>query len=122
MRSEEVKILDKKYLMVFSNRVLAYMEKQNIKLEELTAADAPISTMADMIQQMIVSGARYSKMTGGPEYPEISVEDLLEFTDIKDLHELLDAAVYCMSGRRNIDAEVPAKNGENTQTGQGRRT
>lgn len=122
MRSQEIMILNKKYLMVFSNRVLAYMEKKNIKLDELTADGAPVTTMAEMIQQMIVSGAKYSKMTGGPEYPEISLEDLLEFTGVEELKALLDAAVFCMSGKRNIDAEVPPKNGDATQEGQDQRT
>lgn len=117
MRTQEVTILGKKYLMNFSNSVLVYMEQNGIKLEQMGESDTPVSVMIEIVSRMIKSGARYSRMTGGPDYPEISAEDLAEGTDIQQLQELMMTATYCISGQRTIDA-VPKKKEAEAETAQ----
>lgn len=111
MRTKEVTILDKKYLMNFSTAVLVYMEQNNIKLEDMTKTDMPVTAMLNIIQRMIVSGAKYSEKTGGPKYPTITLEDLSEGTDMSDLNSLMMDASYCITGERKVDA-VPKKKEE----------
>ena len=108
MRTKEVEILGKKYLMNFSNAVLVYMEQNNIKLEQLSESEMPVTAMLNIIHRMIQSGAAYSKKTGGPDYPTISLEDLSESTDVNELSGLMSDAVFCITGQRNIEA-IPKK-------------
>lgn len=117
MRTKEVKILEKTYLMTFNNSVLVYMEQNGIKLQELTENDAPVSVMIEMLSRMITSGARYSKKIGGPEYPEITADDLAESTDVGELQDLMTEATYCITGQRNVDA-VPKKKEPAVEKGQ----
>lgn len=108
MRTKEVEILNKKYLMVFSNAVLVYMEQNGIKLEQMSSNEMPITSMLDIIQRMIKSGANYSRKIGGPEYPVIELDDLSESTDVEELNTLMNAAAYCITGYQNVNA-VPKK-------------
>ncbi len=111
MRTKEVTILDKTYLMTFSTSVLVYMEQNNIKLEDMTKTEMPVTAMLNILHRMIIAGSKYSKKIGGADYPTITLEDLGESTDMGDLNKLMTDASYCITGNRNIDA-IPKKKEE----------
>ena len=109
MKTKEVEILNKKYLMCFSNKVLQEMEQKNIKIQDLSSSEHPVSAMVDLVHAAINSGAIYAKHSGEGEYETIEKEYLMEVTGVDDLNDLVNALQVCMIGDRQVDA-VPGKN------------
>ena len=109
MKTKEVEILGKKYLMCFSNKVLQEMEQKNINIKDLASSEHPVSEMVDLVHAAINSGATFAKHSGDGEYETIEKDYLLEVTGVDDLNDLVEALKVCMIGDRQVDA-VPGKN------------
>lgn len=117
MITREVKILEKTYLMCFSNKVLQEMEQKGISINDLQKSGKPVNEMVDLVVAAINSGAVYAKHTGLEGYETIEKDFLTEVTGIDDLNNLITALTECMIGNRQIDA-VPGKNAEAAPVGQ----
>ena len=117
MITREVKILEKAYLMCFSNKVLQEMEQKGISLSDLQNSQKPVGEMVDLVVAAINSGAVYAKHTGAEGYETIDKNFLVEVTGIDDLNDLISTLTECMIGNRQIDA-VPGKNVEAAPVGQ----
>ena len=113
MRTKEVVIDDRKYLMTFSNSVLADMEAAGIKLTQVSE-DGSMGAMLKMITLMINAGADYAALKGLGDYPHIDERYLGLVTDPASILDLKDAMTEVMLGITNVKA-APPKNASPTQ-------
>lgn len=111
MQLEIITIAGHDYAICLSNNVLAKMEKQGIRFEDLAKDDNPhrFTDVLTVLSSMIDAGARFARKTGQGEYASMSAEDLGDLTGPDDYGMLMGALVRGM-GKVQVQAEAP-KNG-----------
>ena len=111
MKTSEITINGKTYLLCMSNRVLRAVEEKGTSLQNLLEQENKTTTnICWLMQAMSEAGRVYAAMSGLGKYEAISEEDILDASGPEDYAAYMDAMRKAM-GERTVDAEPP-KNAE----------
>ena len=115
MRTSELTIGGKTYLLAMSNRVLVDIEAKGQSLETfLGDAAKSVTNICWLIRRMSEAGRAYAKLAGVGDYEQITEEQILDGSGSDDYGAYMDAILAAAAGERKVDAEPP-KNAEATR-------
>lgn len=116
MRTSEITINGKNYLLAMSNRVLVDIEAKGQSLETfLSDSGKTVTNICWLLRRMSEAGRAYAALAQLGEYSTISEEEILDGSGSDDYEKYMTAIIAAASGERNVDAEPP-KNAETTHT------
>lgn len=114
MRTSQIKIGGKEYLLCMSNRVLVDLESKGKTLENFLTDDGKtITNICWLVRRMSEAGKAYAKLAGMGDYPAITEDEILDASGSDDYEEYMRAVIEAASGERKIEAEPP-KNAKGT--------
>lgn len=112
MRTSELMIGGKKYLLAMSNRVLVDIESKGQSLESFLAdSGKSVTNICWLIRRMSEAGRAYAKLTGAGDYDQITEEQILDGSGSDDYGAYMDAILAAAAGERKVDAEPPKNAG-----------
>lgn len=115
MRTSQITIGGKQYMLCMSNRVLVDLESKGKSLETFLTDDGKtITNICWLVRRMSEAGRAYAKLAGLGDYPAISEEQILDASGSDDYEEYMRAVIEAASGERKIEAEPP-KNAKATR-------
>ena len=108
MRTSEITINGKRYLLCMSNRVLVDLEAKGQNLQSfLKDGGKTVTNICWLLRRMSEAGSAYARMAGMGEYPFITEDEILDTSGSDDFAEYMRAIVEAASGERKVDAEPP---------------
>lgn len=110
MRTKEVNLAGRTYLMTNSTGVMIGMREAGIDLSSVT----DVGDVLKVIAMMINAGSLYAEIAGLPEYPSITTDQLGVMVGMDDISDLTSAMAEVIKGDRSVVAEPPAKNAATT--------
>lgn len=112
MRTSIIKINNRGYMLVMSNRVLTELEDKGESLETfLTKENRTITNICWLLRRMSEAGRAYAKLAGLGDFETITEDEILDASGSDDYEEYMRAILEAAGGQRKVDAEPP-KNAE----------
>ena len=121
-RTKEITINGTTYLLTVNIAAINELAEHGISLRDIDGKADSGPVLKDillMISVFIRAGARYAKLTGMREYPEIDPETLAVVLWPSDFESIMQAITDVTKGVRNVEAEPP-KNAAATRAGRKR--
>lgn len=113
MRTSNIKINGKDYLLCMSNRVLTDLENKGKSLETFLAdGEKTVTNICWLLRRMSEAGRAYAKLAGMGDYAAINEDELLDASGSDDYEEYMRAIIEAASGERKVDAEPPKNAGD----------
>ena len=124
MRTANIELDGKRYLLCFSARVIRACTERYGDVSGLGSALDTTDPVAGMdaaiwiLSQMMDAGARYAKLNGLDNPPPLTPDDLLDVSDLGDFFNLRKMIQNTITSGQARHVEVaPPKNGEATPGG-----
>ena len=115
MRRGQVTIQGVDYPLVFSTRVLVEMEDRGITLQDLTDdGGKKFRATITILSLMMEAGTKAARKAGETPPDPLSVDDLMDQTELEDVATITEAIGQTAFGGRRVEA-VPPKNAKATQ-------
>ena len=112
MRTSNITIAGKDYMLCMSNRVLVDLESKGQSLEGfLTDGQKTVTNVCWLLRRMSEAGRAYAKLSGLGDYPAITEDEILDASGSDDYDEYMRAILEAASGQRKVDAEPPKNAG-----------
>lgn len=115
MKTSDINLKGKKYVLCFSPRVLKNLQDKTGK--DITSALDDLQKKTDigmviwLLAQMLMAGEKYAKMENlEHESPAPTEDDLLDFVGIEEYGEIFKSLTQAISNGMSTDIEVKSKN------------
>ena len=122
MRTKEIELNGKKYLMTYSVQTEILAKERGLDLakgfKKKSGEDADSYDLINIIDCMIKSGAQYADLAGLGKYDVTSVESLSILLGYDDIMAIMRDIAELVRGTRNVLADPPKGNSKNAEATQ----